>query len=231
MSELIKLKFAPITTYYETSAVFKDSKEQEFLIKISGYDKEKIESIIETWYIPAETPQNSLTESTVPNPTLLDNNLKLEQPSALEDSINITPTNEVDIVVTNISNRSLPYNFNYKLRREEVFQDLSDDVQIAYKINPDNPDIIFKETGATVTAIIKVTKDGATFTMLAATSKDAREQDWKPVSGPKFISVSNGRPGTDTLQYKVRDNRKFFKIKVAGKVGTSYEIDGSWDIN
>ncbi|MEH1977341.1 MAG: hypothetical protein V7K64_33285 [Nostoc sp.] len=234
MSDLIKVEFTPLINRYETTAIFKDSQGQEFLIKISGYNKEIIEKIIETWHISFDTQVLLSQESKDKNKRLFqNNNLELDKNQNLEgveDNTNVSSNNnEIDIVFQNINNNKIPYNFQFKLSND-IQQNLSDGEQIAFKINPSNPDIIFRNLGVVVTANILVSKNGANFTMLAAQSKNAPDNAWIPVDGPKFISVSNGQPGRGSLQYTVRDKNKWFKIKVEGQRGTNYEIDGSWKI-
>ncbi|MGF2037352.1 MAG: hypothetical protein RMZ43_018875 [Nostoc sp. CmiVER01] len=233
MSDLIKVEFTPLINRYETTAIFKDNQGQEFLIKISGYNKETIEKIIETWYISFDTQVLLSQKSKDKNKTLLQNNNfeldKHQNLEGVEDNTNVSSNNnEIDIVFQNINNK-FPYNFQFKLSND-IQQNLSDGEQIAFKINPSNPDIIFRNLGIVVTANILVSKNGANFTMLAAQSKNAPDNAWIPVDGPKFISVSNGQPGRGSLQYTVGDKNKWFKINVEGQRGTNYEIDGSWKI-
>ncbi|OYE02603.1 hypothetical protein [Nostoc sp. 'Peltigera membranacea cyanobiont' 232] len=235
MSDLVKLEFTPLTHRYETTAIFKDSEGQEFLIKISSCSKEKIETITKKCYFSAKRTKILPLESNVQEQDFVNNNdnsLELEKGLKIKNT-NILPIDELELDVKSINSNQVPYNFKFAFEHEA--QGLINGEQIAFKFNnPNNPDIISGSLGSWVTAIIKVTKNQAEFIMLAAKSQDAADNDWKEVGKTGLISISTNGPngrGTGIIKHRVKNDEKFFKIKIQGEPGSIYTIDGSWDVN
>ncbi|MBD2341637.1 hypothetical protein H6G64_32365 [Calothrix sp. FACHB-156] len=228
------LKFSVPTVRYESTAIYENSQEQQFLVRVSGCNQSEVEQYTKNLSFFCET-YSSESEDLLADEILITNediiaNISTKTLELVNDKVEKEPEEiKVFIEVTNLAEEKTLRKFQFEFANEipQLDQTLQKDEQIVF--NPSNQAFIITKSSGTVKAKITVFQGSATFTLWEAPNRNSSEAQWRQVDS-KFISVSANTPGKGELSTPVRAN-KAFKIKVQGQIGTKYTIKGDWDVN
>jgi hypothetical protein len=234
MNKPIELEFSPPITRYESTAKYKNSKGQQFLIRVIGCDKAEVEQRTKNFRFSCEVStsesEKSPQDTDFPKNKYKTTGLSTEARKISDDEISNTRIKELNYFVDSVDiiDKEILQNFQVEFGNDMPEQTLDEDQPQTVFDNFKDAFIVQKINGV-VRARITVTRDFATFTLWESPYKMAPNEQWVPVDSV-FISVSGNSPGTGELRHSVAAN-KYFKITVEGKTGTQYRIKGDWDVN
>ena len=234
MTKPSKLEFSPPITRYESTAQYKNSKGQQFLIRVIGCNKAEVEQRTKIFRFSCELAvsesEKSPQDTDFPINTQNKSVLLTETRNISEDEVSNTIVKELNYFVDSVDiiDEEIPQRLQFEFGNDMPEQTLEED-QPQTVFDSFKDAFIVQKINGVVRARITVTKDSATFTLWESPYKMAPNEQWVPVDSV-FISVSGNSPGTGELRHSVAGN-KYFKITVEGKTGTQYRIKGDWDVN
>ncbi|MBW4688924.1 MAG: hypothetical protein KME40_28495 [Komarekiella atlantica HA4396-MV6] len=209
MTELNWLKFSDIKARYERIATFENDKEQQFIVKVNGYDKAVVNKYTKNLRANFEVVSGELRQTLKSENHM--NEEDTEEPSFPEVDVEQASNKEIEVSIelTKIQDIESPSIFNFR-----IDQDISE----GETLNPDTRPVCGQSQ---VKATIKVESGRIRINIIRILASGQREN----------IPSLSREYGTGTFYLNEGVDSNFcYTLNIIGREprGSRYSINGSW---